>query len=62
MAGVHLHPVQTAAVHGDNGALDINQVVLAQIRFPLKPISIAGLGAKGRIGQKAGAIESASQG
>ena len=28
-----------AAVHGDDGTLDINQVVLAQIRNPFDPIA-----------------------
>ena len=34
MARIYLHPIQTAAVNGDHGALDINQVVLAQMRSP----------------------------
>jgi hypothetical protein len=30
VAGIRLHPVQPAAVDGDNGALDIDQIVLTQ--------------------------------
>jgi hypothetical protein len=41
VAGIHLHSIQTAAMHGDHGALDINQIVLAQIRSPFKLTSIA---------------------
>jgi hypothetical protein len=40
MARIHLHAIQAAAVHGDDGALNINQVVLAQICCPLKPARI----------------------
>lgn len=40
VAGIHLHTIQTAAMHGDHGALDINEIVLAQIRSPFKPVSI----------------------
>jgi hypothetical protein len=33
--GIALHPVEAAAVHRYNGALHVNQVVLAQsVRFP----------------------------
>ena len=32
VARIDLHPVKTAAVNGYHGALDINKVVLAQIR------------------------------
>jgi hypothetical protein len=31
MAGVTLHAVKPAAVHGNHGALHVNQIVLAQI-------------------------------
>ena len=41
MAGIHLHAIQPAAMHGNHGALDINEIVLAQIRRPLKRSSIA---------------------
>jgi hypothetical protein len=30
VAGIRLHPVQPAAVNGDNCALDIDQIVLTQ--------------------------------
>src|SRR5690349_23339346 len=40
VAGIYLHAIQPAAVNGDHGALDINQVVLAQIRCPFNLISI----------------------
>ena len=38
MAGIDLHPVQPAAVNGDYGALNINEVVFAQTR-PFKQLS-----------------------
>jgi hypothetical protein len=47
MAGINLHPIKSAAMHGDHGALDINQIVLAQIRCPLKLLSITGEGGFG---------------
>jgi hypothetical protein len=28
---IALHPVQTAAVHGDDSALHVNQIILAQV-------------------------------
>src|ERR1700730_3470320 len=31
VAGVTLHPVQPATVHGDDGALHVNQIILAQL-------------------------------
>jgi hypothetical protein len=37
MAGIDLHAVQAAAVHGDDGSLDINQIVLAQMARPFNP-------------------------
>ena len=41
VAGVHLHAIEAAAVHGNHGALDINEIVLTQIRSPFKRSSIA---------------------
>jgi hypothetical protein len=43
MARLHLHPVKAAAVNGDDRALNVYQVVLAQIRCPFIGSSIAGL-------------------
>jgi hypothetical protein len=34
VARIDLHTVQAAAVHGDHSSLDINEIVLAQIRCP----------------------------
>jgi hypothetical protein len=48
MAGINLHTIQAAAVNGDHGALDINQIVLAQYLGPFILLSIAGQRAKGR--------------
>ena len=42
VARIHLHAIQAAAVHRHDGALDINEVVLAQICCPFIPTSIAG--------------------
>jgi hypothetical protein len=39
VAGIHLHTIKAAAVNGDHGALNINKVVLAQIRCPLNVIA-----------------------
>ena len=41
VAGIHLHAIQAAAMHGNHGALDINEIVLTQIRSPFKRSSIA---------------------
>ena len=41
VAGVHLHAIEAAAMHGDHGALDINEIVLTQIRSPFNRSSIA---------------------
>jgi hypothetical protein len=35
-----LHAIEAAAVDGDYGALNINEVVLAQIGCPFKPLSM----------------------
>ena len=41
VAGIHLHAIEAAAVHGNHSALDINEIVLAQIRSPFNRSSIA---------------------
>ena len=41
VAGIHLHAIEAAAVNSNHRALDINQIVLAQIRSPFKLPSIS---------------------
>ena len=43
VARIDLHPIQAAAMNGNHGALNINEVILAQICCPFILSSIAGL-------------------
>lgn len=47
MAGIDLHAIKAAAVNGDYRALDINEVVLAQIRCSFRPFSVSQVGGGG---------------
>src|SRR5262245_8226116 len=52
VARIDLHTVEAAAVDGNHGALDIYQVVLAQIRCPFIPIRISGGASRRKTGGK----------
>src|SRR5688500_12820281 len=41
VAGIALHPVQPAGMHGDNGALHIYQIVFAQSAHPFTRLAIS---------------------
>jgi hypothetical protein len=62
IARIDLDTVETAAVDGNHGALDINQIILAQIRCPFIPTRIPegewGNGPMGQWGNESAAVQS----
>jgi hypothetical protein len=39
MTGIYLNPIEAAAVNRHHGALNIDEIILAQIRCPLSQIA-----------------------